>query len=52
MRVHVHRRSPEQVAAWLREAGFTVEAHLLTDPDASVPGAILFARRPAHGGGK
>ncbi|MFI9786420.1 class I SAM-dependent DNA methyltransferase [Kitasatospora sp. NPDC051984] len=46
MRVHVHRRSPDRVAAWLREAGFTVEAQLLTDPDAEVPGAILFARRP------
>ncbi|MFJ5924900.1 class I SAM-dependent DNA methyltransferase [Kitasatospora sp. NPDC092948] len=45
MRVHVHRRRPEQVAAWLRDAGFTVEAHLLTDPDADVPGALLFARR-------
>lgn len=44
MNVHVHRRRPEQVAAWLRDAGFTVEAHMLTDPDGSVPGAILFAR--------
>ncbi|WP_404870273.1 class I SAM-dependent DNA methyltransferase [Kitasatospora griseola] len=46
MRVHVHRRRPDRVAAWLRDAGFTVEAHLLTDPDAEVPGALLFARRP------
>ncbi|GGQ64462.1 class I SAM-dependent methyltransferase [Kitasatospora griseola] len=46
MRVHVHRRRPDQVAAWLRDTGFTVEAHLLTDPDADVPGALLFARRP------
>ncbi|MFF2626907.1 class I SAM-dependent DNA methyltransferase [Kitasatospora griseola] len=46
MRVHVHRRRPDRVAAWLRDAGFTVEAHLLTDPDADVPGALLFARRP------
>ncbi|MFI7316826.1 class I SAM-dependent DNA methyltransferase [Streptomyces venezuelae] len=44
MHVHVHRRRPEQVAAWLRDAGFTVEAHMLTDPDGSVPGAMLFAR--------
>ncbi|MFJ1791767.1 class I SAM-dependent methyltransferase [Kitasatospora griseola] len=46
MKVHVHRRRPDRVAAWLRDAGFTVEAHLLTDPDADVPGALLFARRP------
>ncbi|MFJ2865948.1 class I SAM-dependent DNA methyltransferase [Kitasatospora sp. NPDC087314] len=45
MKVHVHRRQPGQVAAWLRDAGFTVEAHLLTDPDESLPGALLFARR-------
>ncbi|MFD5562934.1 class I SAM-dependent methyltransferase [Kitasatospora griseola] len=46
MRVHVHRRRPDRVAAWLRDSGFTLEAHLLTDPDAEVPGALLFARRP------
>ncbi|KIQ66634.1 methyltransferase [Kitasatospora griseola] len=46
MKVHVHRRRPDRVAAWLRDAGFTVEAHLMTDPDADVPGALLFARRP------
>lgn len=45
MKVHVHRRQPDQVAAWLRDAGFTVEAHLLLDPDENVPGAVLFARR-------
>jgi SAM-dependent methyltransferase len=45
MNVYVHRRRPEQVAAWLRDAGFTVEAHLLLNPDESVPQAILFARR-------
>jgi hypothetical protein len=33
------------VAAWLRDAGFTVKAHLLVDLDQSVPGAILFANR-------
>ena len=46
MKVHVHRRPPEQVATWLRDAGFTVEAQLLMDPDAEVPQAILFGRRP------
>ena len=44
MRIHVHRRQPEQVAAWLRDAGFTVEAQLLLDLDETVPGAVLFAR--------
>jgi SAM-dependent methyltransferase len=46
MRVYVHRRQPGQVTAWLRDAGFTVEAQTLLSPDASVPGALLFARRP------
>ncbi|TDQ04828.1 class I SAM-dependent DNA methyltransferase [Labedaea rhizosphaerae] len=46
MKVHVHRRRPDQVAAWLRAAGFEVDAQWLLDPDAAVPGAILFARRP------
>jgi SAM-dependent methyltransferase len=49
MNVYVHRRQPDQVAAWLGDAGFAVEAHLLTDPEGSVPGALLFARRPPHG---
>ncbi|HCU51342.1 MAG TPA: SAM-dependent methyltransferase, partial [Micromonosporaceae bacterium] len=46
MKVHVHRRPPARVAAWLRDAGFTVEAQMLLDPDESVSGAVLFARRP------
>jgi SAM-dependent methyltransferase len=45
MKVHVHRRQPDQVAAWLRDAGFTIEAQLLLNPDDSVPGAVIFARR-------
>ncbi|MFE9453012.1 class I SAM-dependent DNA methyltransferase [Streptomyces sp. NPDC006739] len=45
MNVHVHRRQPDQLAAWLRDAGFTVEAQMLIAPDESVPGAVLFARR-------
>ncbi|PPK65676.1 class I SAM-dependent methyltransferase [Actinokineospora auranticolor] len=45
MNVHVHRRPPERVAAWLREAGFEIEAHLLIAPDSSAPQALLFARR-------
>ncbi|MFI2205461.1 class I SAM-dependent DNA methyltransferase [Streptomyces sp. NPDC020192] len=45
MNVHVHRRRPDRVADWLRDAGFTVEAHLALDLDKSTPGAVLFARR-------
>jgi len=49
MKVYVHRRQPEQVAAWLRDAGFDIEAALTIEPDRNVPGdipgAILFARR-------
>lgn len=44
MKVHVHRRRPDKVAAWLREAGFAVTAQMLLDPDESVPGAIIFSR--------
>ncbi|MEU7529087.1 class I SAM-dependent methyltransferase [Saccharothrix sp. NPDC042600] len=47
MKVHVHRRQPEKVAGWLREAGFTLDAQWLMQPDAEVPQAILFARREA-----
>lgn len=45
MRVHVHHRRPERVAAWLRDAGFTVTAQLLLKLDQGTPGAILYARR-------
>jgi len=45
MKVHVHRRQPDKVASWLRDAGFEVDAQWLLDPDARVPQAILFARR-------
>lgn len=45
MKVRVHRRRPAQVTAWLREAGFSVEAEMLLDPEGSAPGALLFARR-------
>jgi SAM-dependent methyltransferase len=43
MNVYVHRRQPGQVSAWLRDAGFTVKAQMLLDPDESVPGAAVFA---------
>ncbi|MEV8568645.1 class I SAM-dependent methyltransferase [Streptomyces sp. NPDC051322] len=45
MKVHVHRRRPDRMAAWLCEAGFTVEAQLLLGLDEHLPGVVLFARR-------
>jgi SAM-dependent methyltransferase len=45
MNVHVHRRQPEQLAAWLRDAGFEVEAQMLLAPGEKASQAILFARR-------
>jgi SAM-dependent methyltransferase len=44
MNVYVHRRTPERMSAWLRDAGFTIEAQLLDGPDGNVPGSLLFAR--------
>ncbi|UBU09239.1 class I SAM-dependent DNA methyltransferase [Nonomuraea gerenzanensis] len=46
MKVYIHRRTPDQVADRLRDAGFTVEAQLLLDLDERAPGAIVFARKP------
>lgn len=43
---YVHHRPPGRVTGWVREAGFTVEAQHLLDPDGPKPGAIVFARRP------
>ncbi|WP_445282670.1 class I SAM-dependent DNA methyltransferase [Streptomyces sp. DSM 118148] len=45
MKVHVHRRQPGKVAAWLRDAGFEVEAQMLLAPEEKASQAILFARR-------
>lgn len=45
MSLHVHRRPVERVAGWLRDAGFTIDAQVLVDPDAEVPGGVLFGRR-------
>ncbi|MFL6100817.1 MAG: class I SAM-dependent methyltransferase [Actinomycetales bacterium] len=44
--VDSYRRRPVQVARWLREAGFSIEAELLMRPDDDVPGAIIIARSP------
>jgi hypothetical protein len=45
MKVHVHHRQPDKVSSWLCDAGFTVEAQWLCDPDERFPQAFLFARR-------
>ena len=45
--VDTHRRRPDVVAGWLREAGFTIDGELVMRPDEEVPGAIIFARSPA-----
>jgi SAM-dependent methyltransferase len=47
MKVYVHRRQPDQVAAWLGTAGITVEAQLRLGSADTRPGALLFARRPS-----
>ncbi|WP_367127287.1 class I SAM-dependent methyltransferase [Saccharothrix sp. HUAS TT1] len=47
MALHVHRRTVERMSAWLRDAGFTVEAQVLLDPDEEVPGGAVLARRGA-----
>ncbi|WP_018787199.1 methyltransferase domain-containing protein [Micromonospora sp. CNB394] len=45
MHVHVHRRRPERVAAWLTDAGFTVEAEMTHHPAPDVEGGFVFAHR-------
>jgi SAM-dependent methyltransferase len=45
MNVFVHRRPLDRMAGLLRAAGFTIEAQILLEPDAPVPGALIFARR-------
>ncbi|MEO6086487.1 MAG: class I SAM-dependent methyltransferase [Umezawaea sp.] len=45
MNVHIHRRRPATVSAWLRDAGFTVDAETLLTPPDNGPGAIIYARR-------
>lgn len=45
MKVHVYRRHPEQVAEWLRDAGFAVESQWEFNMNTDRPGAVLFARR-------
>lgn len=45
--VDTHRRTPGQVSTWLRDSGFTLDAEFVLRPDDDVPGAIVFAHRPA-----
>jgi len=45
MKLYVHLRQPDHVATRLRDAGFTVNAHMLLNLDQNVPGAVLFAHR-------
>ena len=45
--VDSHRRRPSTIKHWLRDAGFTIEAELVMEPDEAVPGAIVFARSTA-----
>ncbi|SEN73466.1 class I SAM-dependent DNA methyltransferase [Nonomuraea pusilla] len=45
MKVHVHRRRPAQVATWLEDSGFTVEAQMTLSSEEGSPAGILFARR-------
>lgn len=42
---YVRRRRPDQVAAWLEEAGFTLEAHPTLTAAARALGGVLLARR-------
>ncbi len=44
MKVSVYRRQPEQIAGWLGDAGFTVEAQLTLSSAESKAGGVLFAR--------
>ncbi|MFH8572920.1 class I SAM-dependent methyltransferase [Streptomyces sp. NPDC017993] len=44
MKVYVHRRQPGQMAAWLNDAGFTVEEHMTLSSAESTLGGLLLAR--------
>lgn len=47
IKLHVHRRRPDRVAAWLEDAGFTVEAQTtLTSAESLLGGIVLARRRP------
>ncbi|MGC5320435.1 class I SAM-dependent DNA methyltransferase [Micromonospora arida] len=47
MNVHVHRRQPAEVAAWLREHGFSVDSQTtVTSAESRLGGIILGRRQP------
>ncbi|MGW5210491.1 class I SAM-dependent DNA methyltransferase [Streptomyces sp. NPDC004051] len=47
MKVHVHRRRPGPVIAWLDDAGFAVETHrTLSSAESTLGGIVLARRRP------
>jgi hypothetical protein len=46
--VNSHRRRPERIARWLREAGFIIDAELVMRPDEETPGAIIIARNASE----
>lgn len=43
MRVHIHLRQPWWLAKRVRDAGFTIDAEWLLNPESKTPQAILFA---------
>ncbi|WP_327033158.1 class I SAM-dependent methyltransferase [Micromonospora ureilytica] len=45
MNVHVHRRQPAQMAAWLRQYGFTVDSQTTVTSAESRLGGIIVGRR-------
>ncbi|MET8089613.1 class I SAM-dependent methyltransferase [Micromonospora sp. NPDC005220] len=45
MNVHVHRRQPAQVAAWLRQGGFTIDSQTTVTSAESRLGGIIVGRR-------
>ncbi|WP_042391301.1 class I SAM-dependent methyltransferase [Streptacidiphilus melanogenes] len=51
--VQVHRRRPEQLATWLDETGFDVQAQMtLRSAESSLGGILVALRRPDAGPGK
>lgn len=53
MKVHVHRRQPAQVSAWLDGAGFTVEAQMtLSSAESPLGGFSSRVAGPTVGGGQ
>ncbi|MET3805978.1 SAM-dependent methyltransferase [Nakamurella sp. UYEF19] len=45
MNLPLDLRPMDRMTGWLRDAGFGIEAQILLEPDAKVPGGIVVARR-------